>query len=67
MIYKLIFKYLQFKQFIDDIAIDLQFYKNFASMKYIRRCNPIVNFSKFTFNKKILNKIVALGYNKFYI
>ena len=29
-----------------------------------RRYNLIVKFSKFTFNKKILNKIVTLNYNK---
>ena len=33
-------------------------------MKDIRKiCNPIVDLSKFTFNKKILNKVVTLGYN----
>ena len=50
------YKNLQFKQFIDDIAI--------ASMKDIRRrCNPMINLSKLTFNKKILNKVVVLRYN----
>ena len=50
------YKNLQFKQFIDDIAI--------ASMKDIRRrCNPMINLSKFTSNKKILSKNVTLNYN----
>ena len=52
------YKNLQFKQFIDDITIDLYFSRNFASMEVIRkRGNPMVNLSKFTLNKKILNKI----------
>ena len=47
------YKNLQFKQFINNIAINLQFSKNFASMEYIRRrCNLMVDLSKFTFNKK---------------
>ena len=42
---------LQFKQFIDDIAIDLEFSKTFATINDIRRkYNPIVNLSKFTSN-----------------
>ena len=57
------YKNLQIKQFIDDIAIDLQLSRNFASMEYIRRSNPMVDLSKFTFNKKILSKVVALGFN----
>ena len=31
-----------------------------------RKCNPIVDLSKFTFNKKILNEIVSLVYNQVY-
>ena len=55
------YKNLQFKQFIDDITIDLQFSRNFASIKNIRsKYNFIVDLSKFTFNKKILNKVVIL-------
>ena len=55
---------MQFKQFIDDIAIDNKFSRNFARMENIRRkCNPMVNLSKFTSNKKILSKVVVLGYN----
>ena len=29
----------------------------------IRICNPIVDLSKFIFNKKILSKVVVLSYN----
>ena len=51
---------MQFKQFIDDIAIDIYFFRNFASIEDIRRrCNPMVDLSKFTFNKKILSNAVA--------
>ena len=42
---------LQFKQFIDDIAIDLEFSKIFATINDIRKkYNLIVNLSKFTSN-----------------
>ena len=52
------YKNLQFKQFIDDIVIG-QFSRNFASMEEIRRkCNPMVNLSKFISNKNILSKVV---------
>ena len=69
MIYKAYFlciilnyKYLQFKQFTDDITIDLYFFRNFASMKDIKKiCNPMVDLSKFTSNKMILSKVVALA------
>ena len=55
---------MQFKQFIDDIVIDLQFSRNFTSIEDIRRkCDPMVDLSKFISNKKILGKIVPLGYN----
>ena len=58
------YKNLQFKQFIDDTAIDLQFSINFTSMKDIRRkCNRIVELLKFTSNKKILSKVIVLRYN----
>ena len=51
---------MQFKQFIDHIAIDLQFSRNFASIENIkRRYNSMVDLSKFTFNKKILNNFVT--------
>jgi len=45
---------------IDDIAIDFKFSRNFARIgDIIKTCNPIVDLSKFTFNKKILSKVVA--------
>ena len=48
------------QQFIDNIAIDLWFSRNFASIKDIgRRCNLMMDLSKFISNKKILNKVVA--------
>ena len=54
------YKNLQFKQYIDDIANDFQFSRNFASIERIRRkYNLMVDLSKFTFNKKILSKILA--------
>ena len=57
---------MQFKHFIDDIFINLQFSRNFASMEYIgRRCNLMVDFSKFTSNKKILKNTINLSYNQF--
>ena len=28
-----------------------------------RKCNPIVDLSKLTFNKKILSNVVVLSYN----
>ena len=30
-----------------------------------RKCNPIIDLSKFTTNKKILSKVVDLGYIQF--
>ena len=60
------YKNLQFKQFIDNTAINLQSSRNFTSIEnIIRRCNPMVDLPKFAFNKKILSKVVTLGYNKF--
>ena len=42
---------LQFKQFIDDIAIDLEFSKIFATINDIRKkYNLMVSLSKFTSN-----------------
>ena len=50
---------------INDIAIDIWFSENFASMEDIRRkCNSMVDLSKFTFNKKIFFKVVVLNYNQ---
>ena len=60
------YKYLQLKQFIDDIAIILYFSRNVTSMENIRKIyNSMADLSKFTSNKKILNKIVILVYNQF--
>ena len=57
-------KKMQFKQFIDDIAIDIWFLKNFARMEDISwKYNQIVDLSKFTFNKNILSKVVTINYN----
>ena len=54
------YKNLKLKNLIDSIAIDFLFSKNFASMKDIRRrCNLMIALSKFTFNKKIFNKIIV--------
>ena len=51
----------------DDIAIDLWFFENFASIENIRRkCNIMVDLLKFTSNKKkiyiyiyILSRVVT--------
>ena len=65
-IYKILdYKSLQFKQLINDITIDIQSFGNFASIEHIRRkCNSMVDLSKFTYNKNILSEVVALSYNK---
>ena len=58
------YKNLQFKQYIDNISVDFLFFRNFASMKgRRRRYNLMMDLSKFTSNKKILSKVVTLGYN----
>ena len=50
---------------IDNIAIDIWSLGNFASMDNIRRkCNLMADLSKFTSNKKILNKVETLDYNQ---
>ena len=54
---------------IDDIAIVLWSSWKFANMEDIRRkCNPIVDLSKFTSNNNIkkrrLSGVVALVYNQ---
>ena len=52
---------------IDDIAIDFFISENFVSIKNVRRkCNSMVDLLKFTSNKKILCKVLAIGYNQFY-
>ena len=58
------YKNLKFKHLIDNIYIDFGSSESFASIKDIRRkCNSVVDLSKFTFNKKILSEVVTLGYN----
>ena len=48
---------------IDDTVIDFLFSWNFAIIENIRRkCNPIVNLSKFTPNNKILSEVITLVY-----
>ena len=55
---------MKFKHLIDNIAINLWSSKNFASMENIRiKYNPMVDLSKFTFNKKILSEVIVLCYN----
>ena len=50
---------------IDNIATNLWFSGNYASIKDIRRkCNSIADLSKFIFNKKILSELVVLRYNQ---
>ena len=45
---------------IDDITINFLSSGNFASVKNIKRkYNPMMDLLKFTFNKKILSKVVA--------
>ena len=48
---------------IDDIVIELRSSITFAHIKDIEKCNPMVNISKFTSNKKILSEVITLGYN----
>ena len=56
---------MKFKYLIDDIVINFLSYENFVCMKKIRRnCNSIVDLSKFTFNKNILNEVVVIDYNQ---
>ena len=53
------YKNLEFKHLDNDITINLWSSLNFASMKHIRRkCNSMLNFSKFISNKKILSEVV---------
>ena len=49
---------------IGDIAIDIGFIGNFASIDDIKRkYNQIVDLFKFSPNKKILSRVVVLGCN----
>ena len=53
---------MKFKHLIDNIVINLYYIENFANMKHIRRkCNPTMHYSKFTFNKRIISGVRALG------
>ena len=59
------YKNSKFKNLIDDITINLWSSWNFVSMKDIRKkYNPMMNFSQFTSNKKILSRIIVLVYNQ---
>ena len=50
---------------INNIIIDLWSFENFVSMEDIRRkCKLMMDLSKFTSNKKILNEVVVLDYNQ---
>ena len=54
----------EFKYLIDNITINLGSFRNFANMKDIlTKCNPMMNLSKFTSNKKILGAVVVIKYN----
>ena len=57
------YKNSKFEHLIDDIIINLWSYRKFVSIEDIRRkCNPMVDLSKFITNKKILNRVVILDY-----
>ena len=59
------YKNLKFKHLIDNVVINFRSFIIFASIKDIRRrCNLIVDLSKFISNKKILSEVIALGYNQ---
>ena len=63
--YSFILKNSKFKNLINDIAIDFLSFWNLASVEDVRKkCNPIVDLSKFTFNKKkkMLSGVVTLVY-----
>ena len=56
---------MKFNHFIGPTVTDIWYFENFANMEDIeRKCNPIVDLWKFTFNKKILSRIVATIYNQ---
>ena len=58
-IHKLIFN----NNLIDDIVINLWFFENFANMEDIKKkkSDLMVNLSKFTSNKRILNEVVDIS------
>ena len=47
------------KHLIDDIATDRWSFGKFARMKDKKKCNPIMDLSKFTFNKKISSGVAT--------
>ena len=52
------YKNLQFKQFVNNMAIDLLFFKNFTNIGDIKkRCKPMMDLLKFKSSKKILSKL----------
>ena len=56
------YKNLKFKHLINNITIDRWSSRNFANMENIRRkCNPILNLSKFASNKIILSGVVTIS------
>ena len=61
------YKNSKFKYLIDDITINIWFYWYLVNIEDIRRKrDPIVDLSKFTFNKKkILSRVATLMYNHF--
>ena len=52
---------MQFKQLIDDIIIDFNFLKILQVWRIEEEdvINPMVDLSKFIYNKNILSKVVA--------
>ena len=54
------YKNMKFKHLINDIVIDLWSSENFTSIKDIKiKCNLMMDFLKFTSNKKILSRVVT--------
>ena len=52
---------MKFKYLTDDVGINFWSFKNFVSIEDIRRkCNIIVDLSKFTSNTEILGRVVVL-------
>ena len=58
------YKNLKYKLLIDHITINFLSSESFASIEYIRRkCNLMVDLSKFISNKMILNGVITISYN----
>ena len=56
---------MKFKILIDDITFYFWSSRNCANINDIRRkWDPTINLWKFTYNKKILIKVIILGYNQ---